>query len=351
MKKDIKQLVRSNVLELKGYSSARDEYAGKDAVFLDANESPTGDWNRYPDPYQTELKTLLATQSKVEPNQICIGNGSDEILDLILRVFGEPGKDKILNFPPTYGMYEVLSELNDLQIINLPRLEDFEIDKEIYVTNIEFQKVKLTLLCSPNNPSGNTISTDDLELILQNTQGIVVVDEAYVECFEDQDFVPLLAKYNNLILCRTLSKAWGLAACRIGYAIASAEIIALLNKVKAPYNVSTPNQLMAQQRLSTPNFLSNNLKRIVNEREKLVLELQKSALVKQVYPSQTNFLLVQFKAAKVVFESLRKEGVVVRNWSGKIPNALRISIGTPSENQKLITELQKLEDEKSIVYR
>ncbi|MFA5657443.1 MAG: aminotransferase class I/II-fold pyridoxal phosphate-dependent enzyme, partial [Dysgonamonadaceae bacterium] len=235
---DIKKLVRKNILNLSPYSSARDEFSGTEGVFLDANENPNGDYNRYPDPHQAELKGVLAKVKSVSPDNIFLGNGSDEVIDLIYRTFANPGKDKVIICPPTYGMYEVSANINDVEIVNIPLLSDFQLDKQTILRTIENDTtIKLIFICSPNNPTGNLI--EGIEEIIEKFEGIVVVDEAYIDFSPESTKIKSINRYPNLIVLQTLSKAWGLAGVRVGFAFAQSEIIALLNKIKAPYNIST----------------------------------------------------------------------------------------------------------------
>lgn len=341
MKININKLVRENILNLIPYSSARDDYSGNEGVFLDANENPTGDYNRYPDPHQAKLKRVLGKIKSVESENIFLGNGSDEVIDLIFRTFANPGRDKAIICPPTYGMYAVSANINDVEIIQIPLLPNFQLDKEsIFETIGRDRAVKLIFICSPNNPTGNLL--EGIEEIVQKFNGIVIVDEAYI------DFTPQASKaqaiycYNNLIVSQTLSKAWGLAGVRVGFAIAQAEIIALLNKIKPPYNISTLNQHQALIRLSHPEAFKRERDAILAERERVEKELLQLALVQKVYPSNANFLLVEVDNANAVYKSLVDRNVVVRNRDSLIKNCIRITVGTKQENDILLTELKNI---------
>ena len=338
---DINKLVRKNILNLSPYSSARDEFSGTEGVFLDANENPVGNYNRYPDPHQTELKNVLGKVKSVSPENIFLGNGSDEVIDLIYRTFANPGKDKVIVCPPTYGMYEVSANINDVEIINIPLLANFQLDKEAILQSIEQDAaIKLIFICSPNNPTGNLI--EGIEEIVEKFNGIVVMDEAYIDFSPESSKVQAIHKYNNLIVSQTLSKAWGLAGIRVGYAFAQSEIIALLNKIKPPYNISTLNQQQAIARLQqTEEFESERIE-VLAERERLDEQLLKLSIVQKIYPSNANFLLVEMDNANKVYNALVDKNVVVRNRDSVIKNCIRITVGTKQENDILLTELKEI---------
>ena len=338
---DINKLVRQNILNLSPYSSARDEFLGAEGIFLDANENPNGNYNRYPDPHQAELKSVLAKVKSVAPENIFLGNGSDEVIDLIYRTFANPGKDKVIICPPTYGMYEVSANINDVEIINIPLLPNFQLDKQAIFETIEQDPaVKLIFICSPNNPTGNLI--EGIEVVIQKFNGIVVVDEAYIDFSPESSKAQSINQYNNLIVLQTLSKAWGLAGTRVGFAFAQSEIIALLNKIKPPYNISTLNQQQAIAKLSHPEEFESERNGILAERERLQKELLQLPIVRKIYPSSANFLLVEVDNANSIYNALVSKNVVVRNRNSVIKNCIRITIGTKQENNTLLTELKEI---------
>ena len=281
---NINSLIRENIKNLLPYSSARNEYTGTEGVFLDANENPFGKLNRYPDPNQWRLKQTLSSQKKVAVENILIGNGSDEIIDLVQRVFGEPKEDSVIICPPTYGMYQVYANINNLKIIEIPLTKDFQLNTE----QILSQKAKILYLCSPNNPTGNSL--ENLEFIIQNFNGIVFLDEAYIDFSDQPSLVEKIKLYPNLIVSQTFSKARGLAAARIGIAYANSEIIQTLSKVKPPYNVSKLNQEAAINVLADDSVFKNNIELIIKEREKLKTKLLRLEFVTKIYPSDANFL-------------------------------------------------------------
>lgn len=342
--KTIKNLVRKNIVDLKAYRSARDEFNGKDGVFLDANENPFGPLNRYPDSYQSDLKNTLAALKKIENQHLFIGNGSDEVIDLAIRIFCNPGKDKIIICPPTYGMYEVAANINDVKIERIELDENFQLKTEKIISS----NAKMVFICSPNNPTGNDI--DGIQTIIENFNGIVFIDEAYIDFSSKPSLIEKIKKYPNIIVSQTLSKAWGRAAIRIGVAYASAEIINYFNKVKAPYNVSSINQIEAIRLLQNVETFNLNLNRIIKQKEWLIKKLLENDLVVQIYPSATNFLLVKVKDANLIYQKLIKQKLIVRNRNTVIENTLRITVGTEEENEKLIELLKKIENEKSIIY-
>ena len=338
---DIKKLVRKNILNLSPYSSARDEFSGAEGVFLDANENPKGSYNRYPDPHQTALKEVVAKVKSVSSENVFIGNGSDEAIDLIFRTFANPGKDKVIVCPPTYGMYEVSANINDVEIINIPLLPDFQLDKQAILKTIEQDTaIKLVFICSPNNPTGNLI--EGIEEITEKFNGIVIVDEAYIDFSPESTKVPLINTYSNVIVLQTLSKAWGLAGIRVGFAFAQTEIIALLNKIKAPYNISTLNQQQALSKLSKLDEFEAQRNEILAERERLETELLALPMVQKIYPSSANFLLVEVADANRMYNELVNKKVIVRNRHTVIKNCIRITVGTKQENNILLTELKDI---------
>lgn len=339
---DLKSIVRPNVLALKPYSSARDEYTSKEGIFLDANENPYGTLNRYPDPYQLELKQALAKQKNVEVEEVFLGNGSDEVIDLAFRIFCRPGIDKAITFSPTYGMYHVSAAINDVEMIDVPLDTDFQIDLEQVKPFLKDETCKLIFICSPNNPSGNLIRKEDIQYILQNFRGIVIVDEAYIDFTEGNSMVSGLGQYNNLIVSQTFSKAWGLAAVRIGIAYANKEIIQLYNKVKPPYNISKLNQEAGLKALQNEKETQEYLHLIKEEKARLITAFQTIKSIERIYPSDANFLLLQVSNADKVYQDLLKEGVVTRNRNKQVENCIRVSVGTPQENAALIKALKKV---------
>jgi len=344
MKKDfnINKLVRANIKALKPYSSARDEFKGTADVFLDANENPFGTLNRYPDPQQIEIKEKLATLKNVETNQIFIGNGSDEVIDLAFRIFCEPGKDKVLTFSPTYGMYDVSANINNIEIIKQPLINDFQISLNQLQPYLDFEDIKIIFICSPNNPTGNSINPEDIEYVLENFEGIVIVDEAYIDFSSQASFIKNITKYKNLLVSQTFSKAWGLAGVRVGVAYANYEIIKLYNRVKPPYNVSTLNQEAVLKSLNNVDAVNENIHTILEERTKLKDALSKLSIVKNIYPTDANFLLVEVENANKTYEYLISKKVIIRNRHTHVDNCIRITIGTKSENEKLIEALNDL---------
>ncbi|CAM3949161.1 histidinol-phosphate transaminase [Flavobacterium antarcticum] len=342
MRNSVKDLVRKNILNLAPYSSARDEYEGTEGVFLDANENPFGTYNRYPDPQQNELKARLAEIKNVKASQIFLGNGSDEVIDLAFRIFCEPNIDKALTFTPTYGMYEVSSNINSVELINVPLNKDFQIDRNSVETYFSDENLKLIFICSPNNPSGNLIQSANIEFILENFNGIVIIDEAYVDFCPEATFAEKLAKYPNLIISQTLSKAWGLAGLRLGIALMNEELLSFYNKVKAPYNISSVNQQVALETLNKTEEFQENVETILTEKSRLIQELQMIKLVKKIYPSDANFLLVEVENANEIYSQLIAQQIIIRNRNSVVENCVRITIGTSAENKKLINALKTL---------
>ena len=334
----LEKIVRNNILNLKPYSSARDEYTGKDAVFLDANENPFGELNRYPDPHQTALKEKLSSIKSVKAENIFIGNGSDEVIDIAYRTFCEPGKDKALTFSPTYGMYDVSAAINNIELIKIPLTKDFQIDFELLSKYIEDENLKLIFICSPNNPSGNILN--NIEDILKRFKGIVFVDEAYIDFSKTDSYLSKLSSYPNIIISQTFSKARGLAAVRVGTAFASKEIINLYNKVKPPYNVSKLNQEAALQSLEDQQQFEQNKQNILTQRSFLQKELEKIILVKKIYPTDANFMLVEVEDADKIYSALVNQKVITRNRNAVVKNCIRITVGSEAENEKLIFALK-----------
>lgn len=340
---NLDNIVRPNIRALIPYSNARKECTQKMGVFLDANENPFGRWNRYPDPEQTELKKELSSISGIDVTQIFIGNGSDEIIDLSFRIFCEPKEDVAINFSPTYGMYRVSAGINNAALLSLPLDESFDIDIKIYDELNKTTRHKLLFLCSPNNPTGNQLSTDRIEYILSTFPGLVIIDEAYIDFSSHTSWKYRLNEFDNVLVLQTLSKARGLAGVRIGVAYASQPIIALFNKVKPPYNVSAINQDIAISALRNQKEYSTNLESILNEKQRLFDALNKCTCIQKIYPSDANFFLVKVVDADRVYESLLKSGIVVRNRDALIPNTLRITVGAAKENTKFIHALNAIQ--------
>lgn len=342
MKIDIQKLVRKNILNLKPYSSARDEFDGENGVFLDANENPFGELNRYPDPYQKKIKQKLSVINQISADNIFLGNGSDEVIDLAFRIFCESGKDKVLTFSPTYGMYEVSASINNVEVINLELNDDFQIDLETLKPYLKDENLKIIFICSPNNPTGNSIK--NIEYILENFNGIIFIDEAYIDFSPEESFRNQIKNYPNLIVSQTFSKAWGMASVRVGIAYASEEIIRFYNKTKPPYNISQLNQNAVLETLKEENInqVSENIKLILNEKKILIQSLQQLELVKKIFPTDANFILIEVENADLIYQKLVDENVIVRNRNSVIKNCLRITIGSSEENLKLIETLQNL---------
>jgi histidinol-phosphate aminotransferase len=342
----IENLLRENIKTIKAYSSARDEYkdASSDMVFIDANENPfKTNVNRYPDPQQTDVKQRLAEVKGVSTTQILLGNGSDEVLDLIVRAFCEPNNDNVITLPPTYGMYKVLAVLNAVDIISVELDNDFEpkVDEILAVQN---GNSKLLFLCSPNNPTANSFNSKKIEQLIRKFNGIVVVDEAYIDFSSQESWLGRLNEFSNLIVTQTLSKAYGLAGIRLGICYASEFIISVLNKIKPPYNVNQLTQYKALERLSEINEVEDQIALILKERDLLITELNSISFIKTIYPSDANFVLAKVDDADLRYKQLIDKGIVVRNRTKQplCKNCLRFTIGTQEENKKLIRTLNQL---------
>lgn len=343
---NLENLVRKNILQMKAYSSARDEFTKSvgQMLFMDANENPfSSGYNRYPDPYATHLRSKIAVQKQIPEENILLGNGSDEVLDLLFRLFCEPKKDNILITPPTYGMYEVLANLNEIDIKKVNLNSNFDLVSSQILEAID-ENTKLIFICSPNNPSGNLMSVQSIKKILANFKGIVVIDEAYIDFSDRSSFIRELNMYPNLVVIQTFSKAWAHAGIRLGMCFASKEIIALLNKIKPPYNLNQLTQEKALQVLDEAETYQNQIQMLISEREILTSKLEKISWVQKVYTSDANFLLTQVDDADKRYQQLIDFGVVVRNRTKEVncSNCLRISLGTPDENAYLLTILQQL---------
>ena len=353
---DINNLVRENVKSMKPYSSARDEFEDfdtADMIFLDANENPFQNGvNRYPDPQQSSVKVVLAKQRNVNPNQSLLGNGSDEVLDLLFRAFCEPKIDNVITLPPTYGMYSVLSNLNNIENREVLLTTDFQPQVEKILETVD-ANTKIIFLCSPNNPTGNSFTDSSVIKILNQFKGLVVIDEAYIDFSKDESWLSVLKDFPNLIITQTLSKAYAMAGLRIGILFASREIISVLNKIKPPYNINGLSQETAVKKL-LQNTLSTQVRKILVERNKLIEALSKCEFVEKIYPSDANFILIKVDDANFRYQQFIDNGVVVRNRSNQplCENCLRISIGTKEETEQIIELLKTFNNaEKSIIYR
>ena len=339
---ELDKLVRSNIKTLKPYSSAKDEYKGDAKILLDANENSLGSplikwYNRYPDPYQQKLKEKLAFVKQIAANQIFIGNGSDECIDILFRTFCEPGKDNIIICPPTYPMYEVSANINDIAIKKAPLLSDYQLNLA-HIEQLVNAHTKIIWICSPNNPTGNSLDRIDIETILNHFEGIVVVDEAYINFSKQKSFVQSLIDYPNLVVLQTLSKAWGLAGLRLGMCFANPQIIGYLNKVKAPYNINIVTQELALQALEEVGQVNDMIKLLVDMRIALAQVIASMPHVIQVFPSDTNFILVKIPKARQLYEYLLSQGIIVRDRSALelCEDSLRITVGTEQENTLLV---------------
>jgi histidinol-phosphate aminotransferase len=343
---DLNKLIRENIKKLKPYSSARSEFSGMASVFLDANEnafgSPLMKWyNRYPDPLQWEVKRKISTIKNIAAENILLGNGSDECIDLLIRAFCDPQKDNIIICPPTYGMYEVYAHINNVDVKEVPLLQNFQLNLDGLEQAID-ENTKLIFLCSPNNPTGNSMEREDIEVVLNNFDGIVIIDEAYINFSRYRSFLSELKDYPNLVVMQTFSKAWGLAALRLGMNFASIEIIDILNKIKPPYNINQATQELALQALDHLDDVNTMIKETVKEREELVKDLVQLPSVQKVYPSDANFVLAKMTEATSIYNYLKEKGIIVRNRSNVIlcEDCLRITVGTPKENRQLLDALK-----------
>jgi len=337
---DLERLVRPNIKALKPYSSARKEYTGTEGIFLDANENPYGTLNRYPDPLQRELKQRLSALKGISEDCIFIGNGSDEVIDLALRIFCNPGTDKALTFSPSYGMYDVSSAINDVELIKLSLNASFQIDRETVLPYLEDPTVKLIFVCSPNNPTGNCFLEADILFLLEHFKGLVIVDEAYADFSEVESWVNRVGDYPNLIVSQTFSKAWGLAAARVGMAFTTPRIIELYNSVKPPYNVSKLNQKAAINALDNQKEYQAQIQQIKQGKTQLISALNQLELVEQIYPSDANFVLLKVKNANAIYQYLIDQQIIVRNRTKLVNNCIRITVGTEEENVALLEAMR-----------
>ncbi len=367
MEFNLDYLIRDNIKNLAPYTTARHEFTGKASVMLDANENAIGSpvsldatdkfttLNRYPDPLQMNLKKRISEIKNVAVESIFAGNGSDEAIDVLIRIFCEPGIDNIITLPPTYGMYSVCAAINNIKVKEIPLNEQYQMDIQAIADAVD-EYTKLIFICSPNNPTGNNIARQDIEIILNNFDGIVVIDEAYINYARQKTFSQQIAEHPNLVVMQTFSKAWGLAALRLGLAFASKEIIQLMNNVKYPYNINEATQQLAFQGLKNIMQVNEWTKITIAQREWLETELTQLPFTEKVFPSDANFLLVKMKDAQNVFTYLQTKGIIVRNRNTTkgCEGCLRITVGTETENQSLIEALKAYnytKNEKSIVYR
>lgn len=345
---DINKLQRENIRNLRPYSTARDEYKGQASIFLDANENSYGspleqNYNRYPDPLQLDLKDAISKIKGVPIENTFLGNGSDEAIDLLFRAFCEPGQDNVVILPPTYGMYEVSAGINNVEVRKVNLLPSFQLDLEGIAGAID-EQTKLIFICSPNNPTGNSIIRTDIETVLANFNGLVVIDEAYINYAKQRTFIKELTEYPNLVVLQTFSKAWGLAALRLGMAFAARPVIDVLNKVKPPYNINQATQDIALNALTNIEQVNEWIKITVAERENLGNALAGLPMVKKVYPSDANFILIEVEDALKTYNSLVAQGIIIRDRS-KVTlceGCLRITIGTQEENKTLLETLKSI---------
>jgi len=345
----IDDLLRKNIRTLKPYHSARLEYTGKDAIFLDANENSIGSvlaegFNRYPDPLHTELKSEISRIKGVQVKNIFLGNGSDEAIDLIIRAFCEPREDELIICPPTYGVYSVFAQINDVKKIEVPLTSQFALDLN-GILNATKAKTKLIFLCTPNNPTANDLNFDDIERLLTEFQGVVIIDEAYIDFSSAKSWIKSLDTYKNLVVLQTFSKAWGLANLRLGMAFADEKIITVFNNIKYPYNLSGVTQQLAIDALKNSELKDKMTSEIIGQRSYLEDELRKLNLVEKVFPSAANFLLVRVTDARFIHEKLLEKKIIVRNRSNLIhcENCIRITVGMEKENKNLLNELKMLD--------
>lgn len=348
---NLENIVRENIKRLTPYSSARKEFSGAAQIFLDANENSFGsplptNYNRYPDPLQWEIKEKVAANYSIKPTEIFLGNGSDEAIDLLFRIFCEPKRDNILICPPTYGMYEVSAEINDIEIKRANLTEDFQLDLNAIESAID-ANTKLLFICSPNNPTGNSFEREEILNLTKNFGGIVVVDEAYIHFSSEKSLLDQINNFPNLVVLQTFSKAWGLAGLRVGLAFANEEIIKLFNKVKPPYNISEIAQNAILEAFENAEKVEKTIGKIISEREKLIKNLDNFSFVHRIYPTDANFILVKTTDAETIYKFLLDEKIVVRNRNNVelCEGCLRITIGTPQENESLLEVLGKFTTE------
>lgn len=352
MEFELDKILRENIKKLIPYSSARDEYKGKEGIFLDANENTNGapisfgkdlgiNLNRYPDPLQLDLKEKLGKIKGLPIENIFLGNGSDEAIDILFRAFCNPAKDNVIVCPPTYGMYEISAKINDVSVIKVPLIkETFQLDTENIIKSIT-ENTKLIFFCCPNNPTGNGVKWDSIKLILDSFKGIVVIDEAYINFASYRSLIPELLNYPNLVILQTLSKAWGLAGLRVGSAFAARQIIDVFNKIKPPYNINIVSQKLASEALDNLEQINSWIKEVVAERNKLAADLVKLPFILKVYPSEANFILIKTNDPAGIYQYLAENKIIIRNRSSitLCEGCLRITIGTKEENKQLLNTL------------
>lgn len=343
---DIQNLIRPSIKALKAYSSARDEYKGtkENMIFLDANESPFDNGiNRYPDSQQRELKTVISKLKNIPTENILLGNGSDEVLDLLIRVFCEPNRDTVVILPPTYGMYEVLANINSVETLKVNLSESFQLDVEAILEPCN-ENSKILFLCSPNNPTGNSFAAVQIEKLIKDFKGIVVLDEAYIDFSEQESWLKRLEEFPNLVVTQTLSKAYGMAGIRLGICYASQEIITVLNSIKPPYNINQLSQIKAVSHFESMDTIQQQIAEILNERQVIMKELKVLNYVEKVYPSDANFILIKVDDADKRYNQLAEKGIIVRNRTNQVSceNCLRLTVGTSEENKKLMSVLKSI---------
>ncbi len=337
---EIQNFIKENVKNLIPYSSARSEFNGNEGIFLDANENPYGIYNRYPDPYQKNIKKKISQLKQIPENHIFLGNGSDEVLDVLMRIFLQPKQDSLLIFPPTYGMYDVLANINQIDIHKISLNSDFQLPIEEIKNFLEVHKPKMAILCNPNNPTGNSL--DNIIEFLNIFEGIVVIDEAYIDFSQKPSFLNQLSNYPNVIVSQTFSKAWGLAGVRVGMAFAHPVIIQYMNAVKYPYNISLPNQKILEKALDNPQKVQKKIHKILENRKFLISKLSHLPIIQKIYPTDANFILVKVENANFIYKSLLEIPIIVRNRHSQIPNTLRITIGKKSELKILVQKLKEI---------
>ena len=344
---DINNILRENIKKTKPYSSARDEYKGNEGVFLDANENPLGsatkdNYSRYPDPLQKEVKVLLGKLKNTDPSQIFLGNGSDEAIDLLYRAVCKPGVDNVITMPPTYGMYDVSASINDIQVKEIPLSPDFEIQTEKVLAAIN-TNTKMIFICSPNNPTGNCMKEESIEKIITSFNGIVVIDEAYIDFAPSKTFVGKLNQYPNLVILQTFSKAWGLAGLRLGIAYASKEIIAVINKIKPPYNINQYSQILAIEALGALEKKEEMVAEILSQRASLIKQFSEIKFITKIYPSDANFVLIKTEDGKKVYDFLIEKKIITRDRSKIIlcEGCVRVTVGKKEENELLVKVLKE----------
>lgn len=345
---DIEDLIRDNIKTLKPYSSARHEFKGEASVFLDANENAYGSplaqsYNRYPDPLQHTLKDKISALKNVPVANIFLGNGSDEAIDLLYRIFCRPGIDKVVVCPPTYGIYEVSAAINNVEVIHVNLLPDYEMNTTAILH--AGQNARMLFICSPNNPTGNAYTPRQIEELIQQFNGLVVIDEAYIDYSAQASATQFISKYSNVVVLQTFSKAWGLAGLRLGMAFASEQIVGYLNKVKPPYNISEPNAQLALQAIGNVQWVQQHIALTISERDKLIEQLSKLPAEVKVFPTDANFILARFTQARATYNYLVAAGIIVRDRSmvQLCDECLRITVGTPAENEQLINTLKLFE--------